>query len=84
MLEALVAEPHGDRQGARAVVAENDDGNVGVEFSVGAGGDFAHGDEERVGEAGGLVLPGFADVQEDWRLGLLALLGKCLDGYLGF
>ena len=62
LLKALIAEPHRDAEGTGAVVAENDDGGVGVEFGVGAGGDFAHGYEERVGEVGGLVLPGFADV----------------------
>jgi hypothetical protein len=62
LLEALVAQPHSDTEGAGAVMAENDDRGVGVELGVGAGGDFAHGHEERVGEAGGLVLPGFADV----------------------
>ncbi len=39
-----------------------DDGGVGVELLVGAGGDLAHGHEERVGQAGGLVLPGLAHV----------------------
>jgi hypothetical protein len=84
LFEALVSEPHGDREGARAVVAQDDDGGVGVELGVGAGGDFSHGHEERVGEAGGLVLPGLADVQEERGLRLLALLGKGLDGDFGF
>ena len=60
------------------MVAEDDDGSIGVEFGMGAGGDLAHGHEEGVGDAGGLVLPGFADVQEEGRIGLLALLGKGL------
>src|ERR1700677_3039302 len=51
LLKALIAEPHRDAEGTGAVVAENDDGGVGVEFGVGAGGDFAHGHEERVGKA---------------------------------
>ncbi len=83
MVEALVAEPHGDGEGAGSVVAEDDDGGVGVELLVGAGGDFAHGHEERVGEAGGLVLPGFADVEEEWGVGLLALLCEGFCGDLG-
>ena len=74
MVEALVAEPHGDVEGAGAVVAHDDDGLVGVEFGVGAGGDVAHGHEEGVGEAGGLVLPGLADVEQEGGVGLLTLL----------
>ena len=62
MLEALVAEPHGDVQGASAVVAEDDDGCVGVEFVVSPGGDFAHGHEEGVGKVGGLILPRLPDI----------------------
>ena len=58
------------------MVAHNDDGSVGVEFGMGSGGDFAHGHEERIGEACGLVLPGLADVQQKGLIGLLALLGK--------
>jgi hypothetical protein len=84
LLEALVAEPHGDREGARAVMAEDDNGGVGVELGVGSGGYFAHGHEERIGETGGLVLPGLADVEEERRLGLLAQLGKCLCGDFWF
>ena len=71
-VEALVAEPHGDGEGALAVMAEDDDVGVGVEFGVGAGGDFAHGHQQGVGQAGGLELPWLADVQEDggvWRVG---------------
>jgi hypothetical protein len=83
LLEALVAEPHGDAEGAGSVMAEDDDGGVGVELGVGAGGDFAHGHEQRVGEAGGLELPGLADVEEEGGLRLLALLGECLDGDFG-
>ncbi len=62
VLEALVAEPHGDGEGARAVVAEDDDGLVGVELGVGAGGDLAHGDENGAGDGGGFRFPGFANV----------------------
>ena len=62
VLEALVAEPHGDAEGARAVVAEDDNLLIWIEFRVGSGGDLAHGHEERVREAGGLVLPGLPHV----------------------
>jgi len=58
------------------VVAHNDDRGVGVEFGVGARGDFAHGHEEGVWDAGGLVLPGFADIQQERGIWLLALLGE--------
>jgi hypothetical protein len=84
LLEALIAEPHGDREGARAVMAEDDDGGVRVELGVGAGRYFAHGHEERIGEARGLVLPGLSDVEEERGLGLLAQLGKCLCGDFWF
>ena len=84
MVEALVAEPHGDAEGAGAVVAEDDDGLVGVKLGVGAGGDLAHGHEKGVGQAGGLELPGLADVQQQGRMGILAQLLKRLDSYLGF
>jgi hypothetical protein len=64
------------------VVAEDDDGLVGVELLVGAGGYFAHGHEEGAGEIGGLVLPWLADVEEKSGVGLLALLGEGADGDL--
>jgi hypothetical protein len=62
LLETLIAEPHSDAEGTSAVVAENDDWGVRIELGVGARGDFAHRHKERVGEAGGLVLPWLADV----------------------
>ncbi len=62
VLEALVAEPHGDVEGAGTVVAEDDYLLIWVEFGVGAGGDLSHGHEERVGKGGGLVLPGLSYV----------------------
>jgi hypothetical protein len=58
------------------MVAHDDDGGVGVEFGVGAGGDFAHRHEEGVRDAGGLVLPGFADIQQEGWVGLSTLFGK--------
>ena len=84
MGEALIAEPEGDVEGAGTVMAHDDDGGVGVEFGVGAGGDVAHGHEEGVGDAGGLELPGFADVEEEGGVGLLALLGEGLGGDFEF
>jgi hypothetical protein len=46
VVKALLAEPHGYGEGALAVVAEDDDGAVGVELGVGAGGDVTHGHGE--------------------------------------
>ena len=57
-------------------MAHDDDGSVGIEFAVGTGGDFAHGHKEGVWDAGGLVLPGLADIQQKGGVWLLALLGK--------
>jgi hypothetical protein len=78
--EALVAEPKGYVEGAGSVMAHDDDGCVRIEFGVGAGGDVAHGDEGGVGEGGGFVLPGFADVQENRGVGLLAQLSEGFGG----
>jgi hypothetical protein len=78
VFEALIAEPHGDAEGAGSVMAEDDDGGVGVELLVGAGGYFAHGHEEAVGEVGRLEFPGLADVQQKRGVGLLAELGEGL------
>jgi hypothetical protein len=66
------------------VVAHDDDGSVGIELSMGAGGDFSHGHEERVREVGGLVLPGFSDVQQKRGVGLLALLCEDFGGNFEF
>jgi hypothetical protein len=62
IFEALIAEPHGDAERTCSVVAEDDYLLIWIEFRMGAGGDLAHGHEQRVGEGGGLVLPGFAHV----------------------
>ena len=83
VVEALFAEPHGYGEGALAVVAEDDDGLVGVELGVGAGGNVAHRHGDAA-EGGFGEFPGFADVEEERGLRLLALLGKCLDGDFGF
>ena len=82
MFEALVAEPHGYAERTCSVVAEDDDGLVGVELLVGAGGYFAHGHEEGARKIGGLVFPWLADVEEKSGVGLLALLGEGADGDL--
>ena len=62
VLETLITQPHSDAEGAGAVMAEDDDRGVGIEFGVGAGGDITHRDENGVGETGGLKLPRFANV----------------------
>ncbi len=62
VLETLITQPHSDAEGAGAVMAEDDDWGVGIEFGVSAGGDIAHRDENGVGDTGGLKLPRFADV----------------------
>jgi hypothetical protein len=65
------------------MVAEDNNGGVGIELLMGAGGYFAHGHEEGVGQFGGLVLPWLADIEEKRSVGLLALLCECVDGDLG-
>jgi hypothetical protein len=82
VLETLVAEPHGYAEGTGSMVAEDNDGLVGVELLVGAGGYFAHGHKKGAGNVGGLVFPRFADVEEKRGVGLLALLGEGADGDL--
>ncbi len=74
VVEALVAEPHGDGKGAGPVVAEDDDGLVGIELGVGAGGDFAHRHQESAGDAGCFGFPGLADVEEQGWGGFGTLL----------
>ena len=78
VVEALVAQPHGYAERTGSVVAEDDDGGVGVEFVVGTGGDFAHGHQEGVGQMGGLELPGLAYVQQKRGVGLPAKFGERL------
>ena len=81
-LEALVAEPHGHGERALAVVTEDNDGGVGVELGVGAGGDVAHGHQDGVRQGGGVELPGLANVEEDRGVGRWggAELGEGLRG----
>ncbi len=62
--EALLAEPVGDAEGAGAVVAEDEEAVVGVEFLVGAGGNLAHGDEGAALDVDGFPFPEFADVDD--------------------
>lgn len=66
------------------MVAEDYDRSIGVEFCVGTGGYVAHGHEDGVGQFCGLVLPWFADVQQERSVGLLALIGEGLRGDFGF
>ena len=68
LLEALLAEPRGDGEGAGAVVAEDEDGGVFVELLMGAAGDLVHGHEGAAFDVRGLVLPGLADVEEEGRV----------------
>lgn len=84
VLEALVAQPHGDVEGAGAVVAEDNDWGVRIEFGVGAGWHVPHGDQMGVGEVGGLVFPGLANVEQERRIGLLAALGEGFGGDFRF
>ena len=82
MIETLIAKPHGYAERTGAVVAEDDDGGVGIELLVGARGYFAHGHKESAGQVGGLILPRLANVEEKRGVGLLALLGEGVDGDL--
>ena len=82
VIEALLAEPHGDVEGAGAVVAEDDGGAIGVEL-LEAGGDIAHGDVGGAGDGGDLELPGFTDVEQQRGTRLMALGGVGVHGDLG-
>ena len=64
------------------MMTEDDDGLVRVKFSMGAGGNFSHGHQERPGKAGGLDLPRFAHVQKNGSLVCLAQLKVSLRGDL--
>lgn len=74
VVEALVAEPHGDGERALSVVAEDDDGPIRIEFGVGARGNLAHRHQKRVREAGDLELNRLADIEEKRRVSLIAKL----------
>ena len=64
MFETLIAEPLGHAEGPHAVVAEDDEVLVGVEFLIGAGGNVAHGHGDAAGDMGGLEFPWFAHIDE--------------------
>lgn len=66
VIKALIAQPHGDGEGAHAVVAEDDDWLIGIKLCVGAGGDLIHGDKGGVGKGGGGKLPVLSDVKQEW------------------
>lgn len=78
--EALFAEPVGDGERARAVMAQDGDGLVFVELVEGARADLVHGHEEAVGDVRGRVLPGLADVEEKRRVLGGELLFELVDG----
>lgn len=80
--KVLPAQPHGDGERSLTVVAEDDDGLVGIEFGIGAGGNIAHRHEDRIGEACGAELPGLTDVEDKRWVGLGAELEEGLGGYL--
>ena len=83
VLEALLAEPHGDIERACAMVAENDGGLGGVEF-LEARWDIAHGNVSRAGDGGDLELPSFADVKEQGWGWLAAGGGEAIDRDFGW
>ncbi len=71
LLKSLLTQPCGYGEAAEAVVAEDEDVSVFVHLMVGAAGDLAHGDEHAAFDAGGPVLPMFADIeQQGWVLGV--------------
>lgn len=78
----MLAEPAGDGERARAVVAEDGDGLIFVQLVEGARGDFAHGDKRAVGDVRGGVLPGLADVEKKRRVSGGELLLELVDGDL--
>lgn len=83
MVEALVAKPHGNAERAHSMMAEDYDMGVRVKLLMSAGCDLAHGHQERVGKAGGLKLPRLANIEQDGRIRLRALLGKGFGGDFG-
>lgn len=70
-VESLLAQPVGHAHGADAVMADNDDMFVGIKFLVGAAGDVSHGDQHRSSDFGHFELPGFANVEQGERGGLI-------------
>jgi len=67
-VEALTAEPVGYREGAGAVVAEDEDVGFFVELLVGAAGDLVHGDDDAALDVRGEKLPWLADVEQEGRV----------------
>jgi hypothetical protein len=82
MFKSLIPQPHGHRERTSSMVAEHDDGLIGIEFLVSPRGDIAHGHEDGFRKVRGTKLPWFPNVQEDRWVRLLALLGKSLGGDL--
>lgn len=83
VFEALLTQPHRDIERTGAVVADDDDGGVGVELLVGATGDVAHRHEGGAGKGRGGGFPRFADVEDEGLSGLLEFGGEAVDGDLG-
>jgi hypothetical protein len=65
LVEALLAEPRSNGEGARAVVAKDQDVGLLIELLMGAAGDLVHGEEGAAFDVGRGVLPGLADVEEE-------------------
>jgi hypothetical protein len=84
VVEALVAEPHGYAEGARSVMAQDYDMSVGIKLLMGAGGDFSHGHQQAVGQAGSLIFPGFTNVEKERRIWLLTLSDELFCGDFRF
>lgn len=74
VIEAPVAQPHGDRKGAGAMMAKDDDGGVRIEFGGGAAWDLVHGDERGAGQGRSGMLPGLANIEQQ---GWVWLGAKC-------
>ena len=64
------------------MVAQDDDGSVGIEFLVGARGNFVHGDVYGIGQRGRGYLPRFANVHNVRCLTFALQRGKFSDGDL--
>lgn len=81
MLQALLPQPHGDVQGTRAVMAEDDGRPVRIEF-LQARWDISHGDLGSARNGGDLHLPWLADIEQEGGRRLVALGGVGVNGDL--
>jgi len=64
VFEALLAQPMGDIGGADAVMANDDNVVVGIEFAVGAGRDFRHWQGHAASDVRKLKFPRLAHIEE--------------------